>query len=269
MKKHLLLVMLLLALVGCSSQKEQIKANQPISEYPPQLVDLLQESIDSSDEYCLGQGIYVSELVEGELLCNEDLQLFPLYVNDRLSALVYYDGSEWTLINDESVVAVDLSQPCQFVSIQGDLYLIDSNNTLLLKQTEAKPLSREEEEMIKKIRKAGNTIPVEKEKIKLIPAEYGTFVLDEATGLRYRNDRIAVIFEQESEENIADFAAVFNGELYRQLEGVSVFKIPELYSFEELQSAVEKAASLPYVKEAYMDELKPISPFYPEKGLDR
>ncbi len=251
MKKILLLIILLL-LTACTAKSPDIMENQisnPTKTDEEEISSFVAENYGSDSTFSIGTGITALDLNDVQTV-----NLYPIYENDRLIALVVKDKT-FRYITDEDLLNCFGDNVEYLIVEEGfNIIYVDKDRAVLLDGEEGCLEEKETEEMLIKIRLSiGSSNPMGQERKALAIEKNEDNTTKDG---RYRNDRIIVSFrEGDVEKMIGDFEEFCSGKAQSGVNTSNIYIfVFEPLNDKDLYALLEESRSLEYVSGASLDQ---------------
>lgn len=264
----LILTFLILSLCACS--KQTIK-NELVKDYgfatEKELVTYINEHLDKNQRYTLGNGIIVFDFDNNE----KELQLFPVYCNEKLVFLALYEKEADTvyLSNPELLESIEKNRKYLIIKIDNEIYFISDEKDILL-YGDLKQLSKKINRKIKEIKKGeieDNLMGIERITIKTVDIKDNKPEINEKN---YYNDRILIRFTVgDLYSKIRLYEAFCHGRIQNTISKTNmyVFCFSPLNN-DELAILYNSTSSLEYVSSVSLEErVEPIEPLLEDIDL--
>lgn len=242
-----------------------VAANKAVETLPEAVVTLAKERAGSAPGYELGTGIYVNVLTDEGIEENDETDVYPLFKDGQLDALIYRNGDYEMTDDQNKLEKIGKMMEGKFSVVRSDEGTAFVGPDEIVGIGEGKIEEKLEKNRQLLVIRDGRLKenPFGSEKTRVRKAQTRNEVRDPETGRTYSSTRIVVTLKESSDETIQKIEEALGVSLYRkQSQGkICVFVTPEPKYIDELKELVEKAETVENVERASLDAVNELHGF--------
>ena len=237
---------------------EPADKNLEVREIPEAVTDAAIEYASDDADYALGTGVYAAASTEEGILYSEDIEVFPLFRDETLEALLIGRES-FTAVNDEALireVGPLLGTDFMFVATgPATLACVNAEKIVVVCREEGRSDPSENRMLQWLQEKEMKNNPLGNKMWPVPTKSDRSEVTDPESGKSYSSSRIVVTLKESSDETVREIEEKLGVTLFRkQSQGkVCVFVTESPKNFKALEALVKKAVEIENVEKAVLD----------------